>query len=246
MHPFNFPFQPVLLALEVETMSLILTIGSPLVGSPLWHLALYSLPDVLGERMSKIASSTKTQSGGTLHHAKSGRVAKRESETNAFYRSVPAPSLASRASNADALGSFDRSGPNAYARLLGLEAQETGRLLRQVQDGLPFGAFETLGRALTLSSGELMEFAGIPARTLQRRRERGHFDPSEGDRLLRLARLFGLALGLFEGDAEGARRWIGAPQRALSGQTPLQMGRTELGAREVEQLIGRLEHGVFS
>ena len=59
-------------------------------------------------------------------------------------------------------------------------------------------------------------------------------------------RIFGKALGLFEGDAQATERWLSSPRRALGGATPLERARTEDGAREVEALIGRLEHGVFS
>jgi len=40
--------------------------------------------------------------------------------------------------------------------------------------------------------------------------------------------------------------WLNAPRKALSGQSPLNYSRTELGAREVVNLMGRLEHGIFS
>ena len=36
------------------------------------------------------------------------------------------------------------------------------------------------------------------------------------------------------------------PQRALGGAIPLDIAKTEVGAREVEQIIGRLEQGVFT
>jgi putative toxin-antitoxin system antitoxin component (TIGR02293 family) len=47
-------------------------------------------------------------------------------------------------------------------------------------------------------------------------------------------------------DVAGAISWLAAPKKALGHETPLAYSRTELGAREVENLIGRLEHGVFS
>jgi putative toxin-antitoxin system antitoxin component (TIGR02293 family) len=40
--------------------------------------------------------------------------------------------------------------------------------------------------------------------------------------------------------------WLKSPQKALGGKTPLEYSDTEPGAREVEDLLGRLEHGVFS
>ena len=71
-------------------------------------------------------------------------------------------------------------------------------------------------------------------------------DPGRSDRLLRFARLFRLAVELHDGDEEAARDWLRKPARALDGETPLDRADTEAGAREVENLIGRLEHGVYT
>lgn len=87
---------------------------------------------------------------------------------------------------------------------------------------------------------------GIPERTLARRRVAGRLAPEESERLLRLSSIFEKAVELFEGDVSAAVQWLAAPKRALENQTPLEYARTEVGAREVENLIGRLEHGVFS
>jgi putative toxin-antitoxin system antitoxin component (TIGR02293 family) len=54
------------------------------------------------------------------------------------------------------------------------------------------------------------------------------------------------ALGLFDGDVAAARQWLSNPQPVLGGAIPLEMARTAHGAREVEDAISRLEHGVFS
>ena len=59
-------------------------------------------------------------------------------------------------------------------------------------------------------------------------------------------RVFGRALELFEGDSRAAERWLSSPKRALGGAVPSELAETEAGAREVEALIGRIEHGVFS
>jgi putative toxin-antitoxin system antitoxin component (TIGR02293 family) len=64
--------------------------------------------------------------------------------------------------------------------------------------------------------------------------------------LVRFARLFHLATALYDGDEDAARAWLRKPARALDGETPLDHAGTEAGAREVESLIGRLEHGVYT
>ena len=63
---------------------------------------------------------------------------------------------------------------------------------------------------------------------------------------MRAARIFSLAVGLFDGDGEAARRWLTHPQAALEGSTPWDYAATEIGAREVANLIGRLEYGIPS
>ena len=51
---------------------------------------------------------------------------------------------------------------------------------------------------------------------------------------------------LFEGDRESAVDWLRTAQTAMGGAIPLQIARSEMGAREVEAVLGRLEYGVFS
>jgi putative toxin-antitoxin system antitoxin component (TIGR02293 family) len=64
--------------------------------------------------------------------------------------------------------------------------------------------------------------------------------------LLRVSRLLDRAVALFENDEVAARRWLTRPNRGLGGRTPLEFSRTEVGAREVEVLIGRLEYGLVA
>ena len=59
-------------------------------------------------------------------------------------------------------------------------------------------------------------------------------------------RISGKALKLFEGDSRAAERWLSFPKVALGRAVPSELAKTEAGVREVEALIGRLEHGVFS
>ena len=139
-----------------------------------------------------------------------------------------------------------RGGPHSYARLLGLKTFESPALLRKVEAGFPYRTFETLRRNLDFQSDELAKLVQISERTLARRREQGRLTAEESDRLLRVSRVFGKALALFEGDLNAARTWFAMPAPALGNRTPQSVSSTGLGAREVENLIGRLEHGVFS
>jgi putative toxin-antitoxin system antitoxin component (TIGR02293 family) len=135
---------------------------------------------------------------------------------------------------------------HGYVRLMGLAPADSGRLIELVEEGLPFASLECFGENAGFSQGELSELIQVKPRTLSRRKSEGRLRPDESDRLLRLCRVFGEALDLFEGDASAAREWLHSSLPALGGAVPLRMARTEVGAREVERVIGRIEHGVFS
>jgi putative toxin-antitoxin system antitoxin component (TIGR02293 family) len=137
-------------------------------------------------------------------------------------------------------------GPLAYVVLVGLETFAAQDLLKTVGRGLVYRTFERLHRNTDLPLESLLKWIDIPRRTLTRRKREGRFLPDESDRLLRATRLFGRTLELFEGDRQAATDWLTTAQPALGGATPLDLARTDLGAREVERLIHRLEHGVFS
>lgn len=138
----------------------------------------------------------------------------------------------------------DHPSEHFYVTLLGLSTFETAALRLRVEAGLSYQALERVRRALDVSVAEVAALIWVPARTLARRKEARRLEPDESDRLVRLARIVGLGLKLFEGALEPTRQWLLAPNTALGGESPLRMATTEVGAREVEHLIGRLEHGI--
>jgi putative toxin-antitoxin system antitoxin component (TIGR02293 family) len=131
-------------------------------------------------------------------------------------------------------------------RTLGLKAENSGELIRQVGRGFSFHLLLAFESRSGISLTEIAAIIGIPPRTLARRKSSGRLTSDESEKLLRLSSVFEQAIELFEGDEANARRWLTTTKKALENQTPLAYSRSELGAREVENLIGRLEHGVFS
>lgn len=138
------------------------------------------------------------------------------------------------------------SGPHLYASLLGLRSYDLPHLLRSVQQGLPYSVLDHFRRNTGASWDQLAHVLAIPQRTLTRRRQQGRFLPEESDRILRAARIYAKAIEVFEGDVEGGWQWLSRPQTGLGGGVPIDLARTDLGAREVENLLEALEHGVFS
>lgn len=153
------------------------------------------------------------------------------------------------AAGLDSYRRFLRSGlpgEHAYVILLGLSRFDFPGVVEAIERGLPYQAFERLQKNTALSAEQIAEVIQIPRRTLARRKSAGRFSSDESDRLVRVTRVYAKALHLFDGDAAEAARWLDTIRRALGGVTPLELARTEVGAQEVENLIGRLEHGVFS
>jgi putative toxin-antitoxin system antitoxin component (TIGR02293 family) len=131
-----------------------------------------------------------------------------------------------------------------YVTLLGLTTYESLALHEKIEQGLPFEALEKLRRALDVPLSRFAELVKIPPRTLARRKDAKRLEPDESDRLVRLAKIVGLTMQLFEGGLEEARAWLLSPHPALASGIPLEFAANEVGAREVENLIGRLEHGI--
>jgi putative toxin-antitoxin system antitoxin component (TIGR02293 family) len=129
---------------------------------------------------------------------------------------------------------------------MGLSAETTADLIEEIERGFSFSTIETLASTTGMSLLQLAGVLGIPERTLARRRSAGRLAPDESDRLLRVFTIIEKAIDLFEGDHSAALRWLATPRKALDNHTPLAYSRTSIGSREVENLIGRLEHGVFS
>lgn len=130
--------------------------------------------------------------------------------------------------------------------MLGIAVDDAVKTVHQIRAGFSYKVLARFQKTTKLPWTEISRFVAIPQRTLSRRQGRGRLSPDESDRVLRASRIFDMAAELFEGDTAAARTWLETPQRGLGGETPLDFASTEVGAREVENLIGRLEHGVFA
>ncbi len=129
---------------------------------------------------------------------------------------------------------------------LGLTAANPAKLIQQLERGFVCKTLQTLESGTGLTLSRLAATIGIPQRTLARRKVSRRLTPDESERLLRISAIFEDAVDLFEGDVAAAVNWLTSPRKALGDRAPLAYSRTEPGAREVENLIGRLEHGIFS
>ena len=129
--------------------------------------------------------------------------------------------------------------------MLSYEFNDRETVIERLKAGLPIFFFEELQEKLQLSMSTLADIVNIPLRTIHRRKKEGRFHMDESERVFRICNLFETALSVLGGPDE-VRRWMKSPKKALGGKMPLEYADTEPGAREVEELLGRLEYGVFS
>lgn len=131
-------------------------------------------------------------------------------------------------------------GPHGYVSLLGLTSVELPELLRAVDAGLPVRVFDTFVERTGLPEFSVCELADLSPAVLAGRRAQGLFTRDESDRLVRAARVVAAVLSVFKGDRRMAAAWLTSAQPALGGGVPIEMARTELGAREVERHLAQL------
>ena len=130
--------------------------------------------------------------------------------------------------------------------LLGIRAGSSLDLAERVESGLSFVSLERFSKKSGLPMELVRKAVRLTPRTMIRRKTLNRLSPEESDRLVTISRLFAFALDLFGGRTERANQWFTSPNRALGRRSPIDMAATEVGSREVENLIGRLEHGAFS
>jgi putative toxin-antitoxin system antitoxin component (TIGR02293 family) len=118
-------------------------------------------------------------------------------------------------------------------------------ILTQVRNGLPAAMFEQVASALDLSTTTLAAKLGIARREVTRKP--GNAAPLSSDtseKLLRIARVRNLGRTLFTTD-EAVSKWLSKPDASLNNMAPWDLLDTELGAREVENLLRALVYGHF-
>ena len=145
-------------------------------------------------------------------------------------------------------GKIESETQNKYTveKLIGIKTADNLKLAKKVEAGFSFEALERLGKTTGLPLERLRVAVRITPRTLTRRRKEKKLSPEESDRLVSVSRLLAQTFELFEGNTEAGLRWFQNPNRALGGLSPIEAAATETGAREVENLIGRLEQGIFT
>ncbi len=120
-----------------------------------------------------------------------------------------------------------------------------------IRKGMPLGVIFHIKKEFNLPDEVIARIIGVSLRTVSRRRKtvkipaKERLSPVESDRVYRFARIVALAEDVFE-DKKEALEWLNSPQYGLGGRVPFDMLQTDAGAREVEELLIRIDYGVIS
>ena len=117
--------------------------------------------------------------------------------------------------------------------------------LETVEAGVPVA---TMARFVAASGMQLKDVyeVVIPARTLKHRKARKEpLTSDESDKLVRLIRVYDQALRVL-GEREKVLYWLSEPKKRFEDRTPIQMLRTDLGGRMVEEMLGQIYYGMFA
>ena len=128
--------------------------------------------------------------------------------------------------------------------VLGRRVRSMRDLEDAVQQGLPKSALVKLAQRLSgrdARAQRALMLQVVPEATLRRRGRQ--LTPRESERTERLARVAALAEDVL-GTLDDARAFLTAAHGRLGGRRPLDAALTELGARQVEEILHSIEHGL--
>jgi putative toxin-antitoxin system antitoxin component (TIGR02293 family) len=131
-------------------------------------------------------------------------------------------------------------------RTLRKKIETSAELTKATRGGLSVNILDTVAGELAMQRVAVAKLLGISERTLSRRAtSKSRLTAAESDRMVRLARIIALAKETL-GDMEKASRWLQTSNRALEGDRPIDRLDTDIGVRTVEQVLGRIEYGLYS
>ena len=112
-----------------------------------------------------------------------------------------------------------------------------------VSDGLPKSALRRCIEHVVMDDREVTRtiYKVVPEATYKRRRV--HLKLEESERTERLARIIATAEHVWD-DRDDARRFLLSPHPAFENRPLFDVAQTELGARQVEELLWNIYHGL--
>ena len=126
------------------------------------------------------------------------------------------------------------------AATLGREVRDLSDLNTVVLEGMPIAAFERLNARMRTKSGQTTIRSVVGSRGVV---GRARLAPQASERAERVARILAMAEKVF-GNEDLALEFLTLPHARLHDKSPLQILGTDIGGREVEEILGAIAYGM--
>jgi len=120
-----------------------------------------------------------------------------------------------------------------------MDLYETSRI------GLPKMAFLHLVSNLNFSMRSMTQLLNVAERTIQRKGDRELLDISTSEQILQIAEVFSRGSDVFESPVN-FQNWMNSENMSLGGKKPIDLLPSRYGAQMILDVIGRIEHGIYS
>ena len=118
-------------------------------------------------------------------------------------------------------------------------------LLKLARKGISKKSLLALAKKISLTIEEVASVLHISERTLQRYTPQTLVKTEYADRAIELALLYERGIEVL-GSERAFSSWIKSPNYALGGEIPFNLLDTRIGFTMVLDILGRIEHGIFS
>lgn len=114
-----------------------------------------------------------------------------------------------------------------------------------VSSGIPKLSVDILAEIMEIPMTRMALLLNLSYKTLTRKNIKDLLDPVVSSHTYELSGVIAKGLEVFE-DGDKLNKWLNKENRALKGKKPFDLLNTPTGIRLVNQILGRLEEGVYS
>jgi len=151
--------------------------------------------------------------------------------------------MATRAITKKSNSRTSKAKTSGYKRLLQLKSNF--EKMEQVRSGISKSVLVEIKNHINMDYDNLSTILGTTKTTIHNKKNDDTFSPAVSEKIVALADLYEFGYTVFE-DKLNFEKWIQTPNKALGSRKPLELLDTIFGIEEVTNIIGRIEHGVYS
>lgn len=141
-------------------------------------------------------------------------------------------------------GEVYKTAKSIDSSVLGFVNESLESQFNALENGLKTEHLETVQNLFGITLEELADLLLVSPRTLLRRKKEAVLPLDESDRLQEILLVFKKAIAVL-GSERHAKEWFKTENYALAYKIPLHLIRTTPGRKLIEELLHRIEHGIF-